>query len=111
MIYGFLNKQEKEHVIKLLTLEINGFLKRIYKTMKRTVPLKLPVFKQEQIILKNSQSATKSFEFKLNDRDQVKEGNIGKVITVTNGIREVVQTIITPANFVDCHCKKWTVPA
>ncbi len=87
MIYGFMKKEEKEHYSYLLSLEINSFLRKIYRVMKRSVPLKRPVFSKDMLILRTSSSATKSFEFKLNSRDLVRKGKVGKVIVVTDGLK------------------------
>ncbi|MFC1723266.1 hypothetical protein ACFL0V_03945 [Nanoarchaeota archaeon] len=85
-IIGLLSKKKKEHYAHLLTLEINSFLKKIYKSMKRSLPLKPPLFKTSQLKIIHSTSVSKSYEFKLNKKEQIKHGNIGNVICITNGL-------------------------
>lgn len=85
--YNFLSYGEKSHYAKLLESEINLFLRKIYKKLKKSVHIKPTFITQDRIILKTlSVTATKAWEFKLNSRDEVANGNIGKIVVATNGI-------------------------
>ncbi len=88
-IYGLMKKQEKEMYTKLLVLEIDEYLSRIYKTMKRTAKLKKPkIFNKQINLMHATPTSTKTYEFNLNPVEEVKKGNIGTIIIITNGIKE-----------------------
>ncbi|HII71984.1 TPA: hypothetical protein HA265_04485 [Candidatus Woesearchaeota archaeon] len=83
-----MKKEEREHYAHLLALEVNGFLKRIYANMKRTVPLRPPHITDDMFMLIHAAGFTKTHEFKLNSKEKVAQGDIGKVICVTFGLRD-----------------------
>ncbi len=86
-IYGMMSKEEKEGYKRLIALEINSYLSKIYKTMKRKQQLKPAHVSTSQIILKHaSLGATKMWEFEPSGIDKARHGNIGNVIVVTRGL-------------------------
>jgi hypothetical protein len=82
--------EEKKHYSLLLALETNSYLSKIYSVLGKKVrphllPLKLSA---EALILKNvSLGASKMWEFKLNSREKVRAGDVGKIIVATRGIK------------------------
>jgi len=88
-IYGILNKEEKERYTRLLILEINSYLEKIYEVMKPKVPLAATRIRKEQVVLIHAYSgALKMWEFKLNPREMVASGNMGKILVVTRGLTD-----------------------
>jgi len=88
-LYGLMSKKEMEETTRILSLEINAYLHKIYRTMKRKVPLKPADLPNKKIILKQaSLGATKMWEFRLNKRDEVAGGNVGKITVVTRGLED-----------------------
>jgi hypothetical protein len=86
-IYGFMDKEEKQHYSLLLALEIDSYLHKIYSTMKRKVPLKPAKVSPQMLIMKHaSLGAAKMWEFRLNSREQAARGDVGKIIVVTRGL-------------------------
>jgi hypothetical protein len=88
-LYGILNKEEKEYYTRLLILEINSYLEKIYKVMKPKVPLDAVRIRKEQISLIHAYSgALKMWEFKLNPREIAAKGDVGKILVVTRGLED-----------------------
>jgi hypothetical protein len=92
-VYGLLDAEEKEKFARLLVLEINSYLSKIYSTFRKRFPDKAILTPQKisasDIILKNaSMGATKSYEFVLNSREEAARGKVGKVMVITRGLSE-----------------------
>jgi predicted transcriptional regulator len=86
-IYGIMGRGEKEDYARLLALEINAYLDKIYRTMKRKVPLPRQEMLPEQLVLKSaSLGATKSWEFMPNSREEAAKGHVGRLVVVTRGL-------------------------
>jgi hypothetical protein len=86
-IYGLMDAEEKRDCSRILTVEVNAYLDRIYRGMKRNVPLRSARIRREDLVLKHASSgATKFYEFRLNPRDAVARGDVGKVYVVTRGL-------------------------
>jgi hypothetical protein len=91
-MYAMMSKDEKKDYSRLLALEINSYLKKIYNKMKRKARLKPQSVRPEQIkLLHASHGATKTYEFKLNNKEEVAKGNVGKVVVVTRGLKDNAQ--------------------
>ena len=88
-----MDREEKEKYTRLLTLEINSYLSKIYATFQKKFPHKTKLasqkIKQSDIILRHaSMGATKSYEFVLNARERVAAGFVGKIIVITRGLAD-----------------------
>ncbi|MBU2561253.1 MAG: hypothetical protein KKD17_03065 [Nanoarchaeota archaeon] len=85
--YGMMDAGEKEDYARLLALEINSYLNKIYSTMKRKIRLEPQKVRPEQLIMRHaSLGATKTWEFKPNKREDAAKGNVGDIIIVTRGL-------------------------
>jgi hypothetical protein len=86
-LYSMMDRKDKEDYARLLALEINSYLKKIYRGMKRKVPLPQQTVSAQQLIMKNSSlSATKAWEFRLNSREAVARGDVGRIVAATRGL-------------------------
>ena len=86
-MYKLMKKKDQEKYAKLISLEINSYLDKIYSTMRRRAKLKPASISPENIKFRNaSVGATKMWEFKLNPREDAAKGNIGSIIIATAGI-------------------------
>ncbi|NQU78313.1 hypothetical protein HQ545_00945 [Candidatus Woesearchaeota archaeon] len=82
-------KVKKEDYARLLTLEINSYLKKIYTTIKRKKKLNAQKISASHIELKTaSLGATKMWEFRTNSREKAAQGDVGKIIVVTRGLKQ-----------------------
>ncbi|MBW2963839.1 hypothetical protein KY363_00110 [Candidatus Woesearchaeota archaeon] len=88
-LYHMMDKDEKNDFARLLALEMNTKLHRIYSTLGHRMHLKPQKIKPSQIELKHvSLGETKMWEFRLNSRDKVAAGDVGKIIVATRGLKE-----------------------
>ena len=82
-----MGRKEREDYARLLALEINSYLNKIYRSMKRKVPLTQQKLSPEQIIMRNSSiGATKAWEFRLGSREAAARGDVGSIVAVTRGL-------------------------
>jgi hypothetical protein len=88
-LYGMMKPQEKGDYSRILAMEINSYLDKIYKSMKRKARLTLHHVKPSDLSLKHaSLGTTKAWEFRLNSRQEAAKGNVGKVVVVTRGLKD-----------------------
>ncbi|MBN1544514.1 hypothetical protein JW898_03565 [Candidatus Woesearchaeota archaeon] len=85
--YGMIGAGEKEDYARLLALEINSYLSKIYGTMKRKIRLEHQKVRPEQLIVMHaSLGATKAWEFVPNPRDAAAKGDVGKIKIASRGL-------------------------
>jgi hypothetical protein len=88
-VYGFMGREDKEHHSRLLALEMNSYLDKIYRTMKRKPGLKPARVRPGQFVMKHaSLGATKMWEFRLNKREEAAKGDVGSIVVVTRGLED-----------------------
>jgi Sec-independent protein translocase protein TatA len=88
-IYGTMDPAEQEDHTRLLALEINSNLSKIYKTLKPETGLEpQKITKKDLKLMHASFGATKMWEFRLNSREKVAEGDVGRVVVVTRGLTD-----------------------
>ncbi|MFC1742246.1 hypothetical protein ACFL3V_06955 [Nanoarchaeota archaeon] len=86
-LHGIMEKEEKEDYARLLALEVNAYLKKIYKAMHKKVQLAQQKITPSDIVMKHaSLGATKMWEFRLNAKDAVAKGDVGRIVVVTRGL-------------------------
>ncbi|MBI5398327.1 hypothetical protein HZB03_02585 [Candidatus Woesearchaeota archaeon] len=86
-IYGVMKNEDRVRYKKLLAHEINFFLKKMHDKLgvkQKLTPIHVHA---SQIRIKAAASGnTKPYEFVLASPDEIIRGNIGHIITITNGI-------------------------
>ncbi|MBI4739085.1 hypothetical protein HY772_06005 [Candidatus Woesearchaeota archaeon] len=86
-IYGLMKKEDRARYQKLFAHEINFFLKKIYDKLGAKLKLAPMHVHASQMRIKAAASGnTKPHEFCLASHDEIRRGNIGQIITITNGI-------------------------
>jgi hypothetical protein len=86
-LYRIMGKEDKVDYARLLAMEISSSLAKIYRTMRRNVPLPVQSVSSKDILIKDaSPGATKAWEFMLNPRDSVAKGDVGKIVVVSRGL-------------------------
>jgi hypothetical protein len=88
---NLMNRKEKDQYAKLISLEVNSYLDKIYKTMKSQVKLRPVSIMPEDIIFRNASfGSTKAWEFRLNRKEEVARGEVGSIVMATAGIDKSV---------------------
>ena len=82
-----MDKEQKKRYAKLISLEINSYLDKIYGKMKPGKRLAHAKVLPGDISMKyGSLGATQMWDFKLNPREKVAVGDFGKIEVVTRGL-------------------------
>lgn len=86
-MYRMMNRKEKDRYSKLLSLEINSYLDKIYSTLKKQAKLKPASIMPEDLILRTlSTGMTKAWEFRLNSKEDAAKGEVGSIVVSTAGL-------------------------
>lgn len=90
-IYGRMDPDMKEDYARLLAMETNAYLKKIYSGIGRKAKLQPQKIAPSQIVMKHaSLGATKMWEFRPNPREKAAKGDVGSVLVVTRGLDDQV---------------------
>lgn len=88
-LYHMMHDDEKKDYARLLALEINTNLKKIYSKLGTKARLLPQTIKPSDITLKHiSLGETKMWEFALNSREEVARGDVGKLTIATIALKE-----------------------
>jgi hypothetical protein len=80
-----MDKQEKKRYAKLISIEINSYINKIYRRMKPK--LAHARISPADIVMKyGSLAATRMWDFKLASREKIGAGEFGKIEIVTRGL-------------------------
>ncbi|MFH1063924.1 MAG: hypothetical protein V1729_02495, partial [Candidatus Woesearchaeota archaeon] len=86
-LYGLMGKDEKASYQKVLALEINSYLHKMYSVMKHKSKLSPSSVSLHEIHMKHaSLGATKMWEFLPNARAKAAKGDVGSIVVVTRGL-------------------------
>ncbi len=86
-IYGTMKKEEKKDYARLLALEVNSYLLKIYNKLKPKVKLAPQKVSASQFIMKHASfGATKMWEFIPKSRQEAARGDVGSIVVVTRGL-------------------------